>query len=132
MKMIGLAVTSIFLCKILAFSGDFSNIPVMFDEKIGNEIISNESTYSESELAGYIVRLTGDAKEMLEITKQLYNVETTFNYISVPAAISSFLIGIILTIKALRRIQIKRRNMQERPIILHPDETYNLRQQTYI
>ena len=110
-------------CVATAFSGDFSNTPVTLEK-------------SEQNATDYLAEMEYHTRVtefwLLSVTKQLYDVENAFNYVSVPAVISSILVGLALILKAVRGIRSKKIDSNRESIIIHPDETYNLRQHTYV
>ena len=119
---------------VSAFSGDFSGTPVSFEDPDVNNYVSNyyntgdEATMLENEN----VSDQSTRYWLLTVRRKLNDVETVVHYVSVPSAISSLLVILLLIIRAVYGIGPKKQQYQVRPNILHPDEIVHLRRQTFV
>ena len=122
------------ILSVSAFSGDFSGTPVSFEDPGVNNYVSNyDNTGDEANmLENDNVSDQSTRYWLLTVRQKLNDVETVVHYVSVPSAISSLLVILLLIIRAVYGIGPKKQRYQVRPNILHPDEIVHLRRQTFV
>ena len=127
---------SLLILVVSAFSGDFSDTPVLLETPNVNTNISN---HDNSVLGDESIMLENDNYNgrstrywLLTVRRKLNNVETVVHYVSVPSAISSLLVILLLIIRAVYGIGPKKQQYRVRPNISHPDEIVHLRRETYV
>ena len=127
---------SLLILTVSAFSGDFSETPVSLETTNINTDISN---YNPTILNNEVDTLENDNLNdqstrywLLTVKRKLNDVEAVVHFVSVPSAISSLLVILLLIMRTLYGIRSKKLQYPVRPNILHPDEIVHLRHQTYV